>query len=234
MSKNTFKETSIILIIVLLVGIFFNIASPTKLPFIAEDRAVDYGKSDSLLLVLQKQDSIQHAADSIRNMSIRTGDSLKLLIEKKAKDSLLIVIKQDSIRRVNDSLKVVKKKIEDSLKVSKEQQQQQDFVKPLDIRLDFAKALYDKHYTFIDARDESDYNAGTIKGSVNYPYHKLDQIKNKLQTLPKNDVYVCFCSSTCDVSIDMAYAMAHMGFTKVYIFHGGWDEWKKAGYPTTN
>ena len=214
------------------VGIFFNIASPTRLPFIAEDRAVDYGKSDSLLAAILKQDSLQHAADSIKSMSIRTGDSLKFLNEKKVKDSLLNVIKQDSVKRINDSLKVVKKRTEDSLKTSK--QQEQDFVKPLDIRLDFAKALYDKHYTFIDARDESDYNAGTIMGSVNYPYHKLDQLKDKLKTLPKNEVYVCFCSSTCDVSIDMAYAMAHMGFIKMYIFHGGWDEWKKAGYPTTN
>ena len=110
--------------------------------------------------------------------------------------------------------------------------QEDTFVKPIDIRLDFAKALYDKNYKFIDARDESDYKAGTIAGAVNYPYHKLDELKDKINKLPKNDVYVCFCSSACDVSIDMAYAMAHMGFTKMYIFHGGWDEWKKAGYPT--
>ena len=56
-------------------------------------------------------------------------------------------------------------------------------------------------------------------------------LKDKLKLLPRNQVYVCFCSSACDVSIDMAYEMAHMGFTKMYIFHGGWDEWKKAGYP---
>jgi 3-mercaptopyruvate sulfurtransferase SseA len=30
----------------------------------------------------------------------------------------------------------------------------------------------------------------------------------------------------------MAYYMARMGFKKVYIFHGGWDEWKEAGYPS--
>jgi rhodanese-related sulfurtransferase len=49
--------------------------------------------------------------------------------------------------------------------------------------------------------------------------------------LPKDKVYVIFCSSACDVSIDLAYAMAHMGFTRVYIFHGGWDTWNEAGYP---
>jgi rhodanese-related sulfurtransferase len=136
------------------------------------------------------------------------------------------VVRQDSLKKVNDSLKAAKQKVQDSVKNA-----EQEIVKPVDIRLDFAKALFDKKYQFIDARDEADYNAGTIKGAINIPYHKLDDFKPKLEKMPKNKVYVCFCSSACDVSIDLAYAMAHMGFTRVYIFHGGWDEWKNAGYP---
>jgi rhodanese-related sulfurtransferase len=227
--KKTFKEISAILAVVLLVGIIFNLSSPNKLPFIAEEKSFDFNKSDSLLLALHKQDSVLHAADSLKNLSIKREDSLKSINEKKTKDSLLAAVKQDSLKRVNDSLKTVKKKTEDSLKSLKEQEQ--TFVKPIDIRLDFAKALFDKKYKFIDARDESDFAAGTIQGAANYPFHKIDQLRDKLNNLPKNEVYVCFCSSACDVSIDLAYAMAHMGFNKVYIFHGGWDEWKKAGYP---
>ena len=155
------------------------------------------------MLVLQKQDSIQHAADSIKNLSLKREDSLRLVNEKKVKDSLLTVFKQDSVKKVNDSLKVIKKRTEDSIKAVIEQNQ--EFVKPIDIRIDFAKALYDRKYTFIDARDEADYTAGSIQGAVNYPYHKMDQIKDKLKLLPRNQVYVCFCSSACDVSIDMAY-----------------------------
>ncbi|MFI5144437.1 MAG: rhodanese-like domain-containing protein [Ignavibacteria bacterium] len=231
MSKTTLKEIVIILAIVLGVGILFNLSSPNRLLFIGEEKSVDYAKSDSLMLALQKQDSIQHAADSIKNLSIKREDSLKILNEKRSKDSLLVVLKQDSLKRVSDSLRTVKKKSEDSLKSVKEEED--NFVKPIDIRIDFAKALYDRKYTFIDARDDADYEAGTILGAKSYPFHKFDQIKDKISKLSKNDVYVCFCSSACDVSIDMAYAMAHMGFTKMYIFHGGWDEWKKAGYPTS-
>lgn len=137
---------------------------------------------------------------------------------------------QDSTKRVNDSLKAVHKRVEDSLKAA-QNNQQQSFVKPLDIRIDFAKALFDKGYQFIDARDESDYSAGSIKGAINIPYHKLEEFKNRLNGMNKDAVYIAFCSAACDVSIDLAYAMAKMGFMKVYIFHGGWDEWKKAGYP---
>lgn len=230
MFKGTFKEASIILLIVLAVGIIYNLSLPNKLPFLAGEKAYDFSKSDSLLLALQKQDSVLRVADSLKRLSLKRDDSLRIVNEKKAKDSLLMVAKQDSIKHISDSLKIIKKKTDDSLNAVKEKEQ--EFVKPVDIRLDFAKALFGKKYKFIDSRDEADYSAGTIQGAVNYPYHKFDQIKDKISKLPKNEVYVCFCSSACDVSVDMAYAMAHMGFTKMYIFHGGWDEWKKAGYPT--
>lgn len=220
MQTRTITEIVIILVIVVIVGVLYNLSSPTRLPFIAEERQFNFSQSDSLLKALQKQDSIEHAADSIKNLSIRREDSLR-------KNQ----IKLDSIRRVSDSLKTItKKRTEDSLKALNNTASL-DFTKPIDIRLDFAKALFDKHYQFIDARDESDYKAGTIQGAMNIPYHKLDQFKDKLNALPKEKVYVVFCSASCDVSIDLAYAMAKMGFNKLYIFHGGWDEWKNAGYP---
>jgi rhodanese-related sulfurtransferase len=124
----------------------------------------------------------------------------------------------------------VKQKTEDSIK-NAQNTQTQDIVKPVDIRIDFAKALFDKKYRFIDARDIADYNAGHIQGALNIPYHEYEKYKDRLNNLPKDQVYVTYCSSACDVSIDMAYAMAKLGFKKVYIFHGGWDEWKAAGYP---
>lgn len=225
MNKKTLLQAGLIILIAAVVGIIFNLSHKNRLPFIGKEKKVDYSQSDSLLNALRIQDSLQKAADSLRQISMNKEDSLKLL---RKKDSLQSVLKQDSIKKVNDSLKIAKERTQDSIKNA---QKEQEIVKPVDIRLDFAKALFDKKYQFIDARDEADYNAGTIKGAINIPYHKLDELKPKLEKMDKNKVYVCFCSSACDVSIDLAYAMAHMGFTHVYIFHGGWDEWKNAGYP---
>ena len=81
------------------------------------------------------------------------------------------------------------------------------------------------------SRDESDYSAGHIQGAVNIPYHKFSEVKSRLNQFSKDEVLVVYCGSGCDVSIDLSYAMAHDGFKKVYIFHGGWDDWKAAGYP---
>lgn len=210
------------------VGILYNESSPTRLQYIGEEKKYDFSQSDSMLLALKRQDSLQRAADSIMNNSLKRDDSLKVINDKRIQDSIMNVMKQDSLKHIADSIKTVKQKLEDSIKNA---QSQQSFNKPIDIKLDFAKALFDKNYQFIDARDVSDYQAGSIKGAVNIPYHKLEENQGKLSSLKKDAVYIVFCSAACDVSIDLAYAMAKQGFTKVYIFHGGWDEWQKAGYP---
>jgi len=229
LSKKTVLEIIIILLIIIPVGIIYNISSPNRLPFIGEEIVIDFSQSDSLLNALGLQDSLQKSADSLKQFSILREDSLKLVQETRVQDSLLELSKQDSVKRVNDSLKAYKQHVKDSLTNAKNEN---DFAKPIDIRLDFAKALFDKKYQFIDARDPADFNAGSIKGAINIPYHNFEKDKSGVKELAKEKVYVIFCSSACDVSIDLAYAMAHLGFTKVYIFHGGWDAWKEAGYPT--
>lgn len=229
MSKKALLQVAGILVITILAGIFFNLSNPNKIQFIANEKIVNFSQSDSLLNALRIQDSILKAADSLKNTSNRREDSLRLSHEKHIQDSILAVNKTDSLKRIQDSLKTVNLKKEDSIKNA--QNQVTDFAKPIDIKIDFAKALFDKKYRFIDARDISDYGAGHVQGALNIPFHEIEKYKDRLNDLPKDQVYITYCSSACDVSIDMAYYMAKLGFKKVYIFHGGWDEWKAAGYP---
>lgn len=228
MNKKTLLQIGAILGITLLVGIFYNITNPNRIQYIGDEKIVDFSASDSLLNTLRIQDSLLKVADSLKSLTGRRDDSLKLANEKRIQDSILAANKTDSLKRVQDSIKTAKLK-EDSLKNA--QNNTVEIVKPVDIKIDFAKALFDKKYRFIDARDLADYSAGHIQGALNIPYHEFEKYKNRLDDLPKDQVYVTYCSAACDVSIDMAYAMAKLGFKKVYIFHGGWDEWKAAGYP---
>ncbi|HJY62919.1 MAG TPA: rhodanese-like domain-containing protein [Ignavibacteria bacterium] len=225
MNKTTLLQSASILGITLLAGIFFNLSNPNRIQFIGDEKTVDFSESDSLLMALHIQDSLQKIADSIKTISSKREDSLKIAYEKKMQDSLLNVRKQDSIKNVKDSLAAILKNKEDSVKNA------QNFSKPVDIKLDFAKALFDKKYRFIDSRDPADYNAGHVAGAMNIPFHEIESYRNVLEGLPKEQVYVVYCSAACDVSIDLAYYMAKMGFKKTYIFHGGWDEWLEAGYP---
>lgn len=212
----------------LAVGIFYNISNPNGIQFIANEKVVDFSQSDSLMNALRMQDSIQRAADSLKTNSLNREDSLRLVNEKRLQDSILAKNKSDSLKKIQDSVKTADQKKQDSIKNS---QTTQEISKPVDIKIDFAKALFDKKYRFIDARDLSDYSAGHIQGAMNIPFHEIEKYKDRLNDLPKDQVYVTYCSTACDVSIDMAYYMAKLGFKKVYIFHGGWDEWKNAGYP---
>jgi rhodanese-related sulfurtransferase len=224
LNKNTLLECSAILGITLLAGVFFNLSNPNRINFIGEEKVINFSQSDSLLRALQIQDSLQKTADSLKLVSAQREDSLRNVLEKKFQDSLLNARKQDSIKNVNDSIAHAKK-FQDSLK------NLQDVQKPVDIRIDFAKALFDKKYRFIDSRDPADFKAGHISGAMNIPFHDIENFRNVLEGLPKDQVYVVYCSAACDVSIDLAYYMSKMGFKKTYIFHGGWDEWKTAGYP---
>lgn len=228
MNKKTLLHAAAISGLAILTGIFFNISNPNRIQFIGDEKQVDYSQSDSLLNALRVQDSLQRLADSIKNISNQREDSLRIANEKKIQDSLLNAHKLDSIKHVNDSVLAAEKYKNDSIKNA---QSKDNFVKPVDIRIDFAKALYDKKYRFIDARDPADYQAGHIEGAMNIPYHEIEKFKDVLEGLPRDQAYVAYCSSSCDVSIDMAYYMAKIGFKKTYIFHGGWDEWKEAGYP---
>ncbi len=237
MNKKIFAEIAGILLLTLVIGVLHNISSPNRIHFIGREQVIDFSQSDSLMIELKKQDSLQRAADSLKNSSNKREDSIKAANEKHIKDSLQVVKVdsakhvQDSLKHVQDSVKTTKVNAKDTAQTTVNQNPK-NFVKPIDIKLDFAKALFDKKYRFIDARDIADYNAGHIQGAMNIAYHQLDKYQSVLDGLPKDQVYVCYCSSACDVSIDLAYAMAHMGFTKTYIFHGGWDEWKTAGYPS--
>ncbi|MBE2217254.1 MAG: hypothetical protein IAE90_03560 [Ignavibacteria bacterium] len=228
MNKSIIIQICCILALTLAVGIFFNLANPNRIQFIGNEEIVDFSKSDSLMNALKKQDSIQRAADSVKTNSLNREDSLRLVNEKRLQDSILAKNKSDSLKNIQDSLKTADQKKQDSIKNS---QQVQEITKPVDIKIDFAKALFDKKYRFLDARDVSDYSAGHIQGAMNIPFHEIEKYKDRFNDLPKDQVYVTYCSSACDVSIDMAYYMAKLGFKKVYIFHGGWDEWKNAGYP---
>ena len=51
----------------------------------------------------------------------------------------------------------------------------------------------------------------------------------QLQEYPKNLIYVVYCgSSSCDKSENLyQYMIEDFGFTNVYIYKGGWEEWLK-------
>lgn len=111
------------------------------------------------------------------------------------------------------------------------------YIKPQNINLSQAKTLFDINGLFIDGRKKEEFEKGHIRGAINIPYEDfmkltVDQRKEMMRKYNKNGVIVCYCDGGgCDVSVDLGYELAKIGFNSVNIYLGGYSEWKSKGYP---
>ncbi|MBM4159453.1 MAG: rhodanese-like domain-containing protein [Ignavibacteria bacterium] len=119
----------------------------------------------------------------------------------------------------------------------RQKDKKEGFYIPQNITLSLAKKLYDKNALFIDARKKIDFDAGHIKGAINISYDDfLAKTKEEriemMRKYNKNGIIIAYCEGgTCDVSIDVAYELARMGFNYVNLYRPGYIAWKNAGYP---
>lgn len=102
------------------------------------------------------------------------------------------------------------------------------------ITLKEAYELYNKgEALFLDARPEEEYRKGHIKTAMNLSY--TFPIKKKFEIIspiPKEVMLISYCDGAeCNASEGLAIDLAQLGYKKVMIFFGGWNEWQKAGYP---
>ncbi|MCU7494120.1 MAG: rhodanese-like domain-containing protein [Ignavibacteria bacterium] len=103
---------------------------------------------------------------------------------------------------------------------------------PRHISLKEALRLYEAHVTFIDAREEPDFQAGHIGHAINIPYDRFNKYQEILKSIPKDEPVVSYCGgSDCELSIMLGNKLASMGYNKVFIFFGGWNAWADAKYP---
>ena len=102
----------------------------------------------------------------------------------------------------------------------------------LTISLEQALDFYEKDVLFLDARDDGYYAQGHIKGAIKNIFF-MELIFNIESIQPKTDPLVVYCGDPgCGDSEDLAYDLQDSGFTKLYVFKGGWLEWSAAGYPS--
>jgi rhodanese-related sulfurtransferase len=106
------------------------------------------------------------------------------------------------------------------------------FNQPRLISLAQAYELYKDKIVFVDARDPEEYEDGHIAGAVNLPLFRLDEFSGRMSYLNKTEPLVVYCEgSDCDMSIRLGNELFAKGFKKVFVFFGGWEEWKSSDYP---
>ena len=98
------------------------------------------------------------------------------------------------------------------------------------IGLDQAREFHNEDVVFVDALDLEYYEKGHIPGAWNSNdfmelIFRLDSLQGKDRSL------VTYCDGDdCGSSEDLAYDLQNEGFTKIFVFVGGWSEWQQAGY----
>jgi rhodanese-related sulfurtransferase len=87
---------------------------------------------------------------------------------------------------------------------------------------------------FLDARPESEYAQGHIKGALNFPWQDLDRyFIGVLEKLYGQEAIITYCDGeACDLGHELSLFLKDSGFENVYVLVNGWSLWLEAGLPT--
>jgi rhodanese-related sulfurtransferase len=90
-----------------------------------------------------------------------------------------------------------------------------------------------KEAVFVDARDDFVFAQGHIKGAIALP---LGQFESKLADfmvkVPLETTLVVYCNGyDCRDSLTLGTKLMEKGYRQVYVYEGGYPEWKDAGLP---
>jgi rhodanese-related sulfurtransferase len=79
---------------------------------------------------------------------------------------------------------------------------------------------------FIDARQEAEYNEGKIGEAIHIYTPEFEENLGKVLGLSRDKIIVVYCGGgMCELSHELADNLRVFGFTKVFVYTGGWTEW---------
>lgn len=104
----------------------------------------------------------------------------------------------------------------------------------LDISFKEASRLFRENTAvFMDARSETEYAKGHIRGALNLSWEEVDDhFLTATAALTPDTPIITYCEGeTCRTSYNLAVFLKDMGFANVKVLVDGWSLWKKAGLP---
>lgn len=107
-----------------------------------------------------------------------------------------------------------------------------DIGRPIQVQISKVKELVDANAAVVvDARDAGEYAEGHIPGAVNLPYDDVVTDPARLESFdPHGKPIVVYCGGgTCELSMNLGFALVNAGKKKVLVYTGGWPEWSSSG-----
>ncbi|KAB2879821.1 rhodanese-like domain-containing protein [bacterium] len=119
-----------------------------------------------------------------------------------------------------------------AVKSSYQRMETQDPKKSKQLSIDEAYTLFKtKAAVFIDARQEVLYKMSHIK-DAEWIYHQNAKENPRLKDYKKDQLLIIYCGGPkCEQAEHLVSELEELGFTGVFLFPGGMDEWRAAGYP---
>jgi rhodanese-related sulfurtransferase len=102
------------------------------------------------------------------------------------------------------------------------------------IALEEAWALFrEDKGVFVDARSAEEFRAGHIPRALLLPLHAFEEtVSSWTNLIPADTLLITYCSGEeCESSTDVAALLVEEGYSQVKVLFGGWEHWKRAGYP---
>jgi rhodanese-related sulfurtransferase len=185
--------------------------------------AVNYFSANGLPLIY-KSTEIGWADDSLINLHLQEKPAEDNISSSEEDINDLPAVKDEQSQSGSNNTEIKENKIIDEKSAAIP-------APPVKVDVDMAFKLYNAGVLFLDARPIEEFNEGHIKGAVTLPYYSEDH-ETTLSRISKNDPVVVYCSGTdCDLSVMMGNKLHKMGYEKVFVFFGGWDEWLNKNYP---
>ena len=100
---------------------------------------------------------------------------------------------------------------------------------PVEMR-DLLQRARSKDVIILDARPAKEYEAGHIAGAISVP---IDELKDRLRSLPKDKEYVAYCRGPYCVYADRAVEMLMKSRRRARRMTEGFPEWRAAGFPVS-
>lgn len=209
LNKKIFNTILVIVVVSGFLGFLYNILQPNPLPLIFTPKHIEQVDDSLLFNQIEKTEGIE---------------------QNKEIDVSTTQIPKDTIKKVDSTIaknELPKQTIDDSPpNISEEGSKELKSVNYEQMK----KIVANPGFIIIDARRPEEYKKAHIPGAINIfalsdPNEKFELI----MSIPLGKKYVVYCDGgNCDLSHQLAEEMLHsFGFTNVYIYEGGWEEWSK-------
>lgn len=221
--RKTFIEMMIIVLSAASLGIFYNfVAAPKPLAWVYVPRPVEQA-SDSALFAPSKpktDDATQATAVATATLpTVKGKDSAQNLINSAGGQQLTI----------NKETPAVIKEKSPAQSSSPDAKTSQPSAKPLEVKYEqVLRLMKDPDILFLDARKEHEFEEGHIPGAKNLNVMEFDKHVPDIIALPRDKRIVVYCGGgLCELSHDLANNLIAFGFTRVFIYLGGYEDWKQ-------